>query len=736
MKIGSVRSDLVVVGGGMAGICASIMGAREGCTVSLIERNHFWGGRAGFSQRFPLGNDANKSQVYSRDSGVMDELWHKLFRFNTEGTFIGQSRVLQDWIAKEDRIRCFKNTELESVFLEKGKIRAAVAKNHNLQELNAFHGKYYLDCTGTGKIAELCDIPGEKGVDKKEKLPSKKRFDPPSDYPSCSCFIRIEKGVGNYPFECPDWVKIMWEDNHFTAQVNLMKSLQANLTGEHLLEWEGISNEKNLSPEVISLAAWDYLKNRSSISDVMQSHKLVHISEKALPMPAYRSSGTVRLGLDDLFEGKEWYDSVALGSASIANSFSLLSCNRDELPLSKPFEIPLRAMISNECKNLLLAGSSSSASELTSRTLGHPSCASQMGSALGMIASLCIRKKRLPKTLADKSYMSEISRFFYRRNHASKLDNFEDDDNLACKAKIKASSTLEDCLDLENKVDQIIETKSCRLQFPVTTNMIHRLSVQLLAQDNQIFTVKILEGSGYNKSNPGVCLFSGKTSYVGNIRKLKINCELEIEHRAWHFLELESDDKFKVPLYANGLIGFVLHDQRKKEAGEKRKFFSEFEPILPYSPHPAASPKIEVTPRQQAFLPSNTSNYGIRPNQLPNLWASKPTDFKYPEFLEFEWEELQNISDVEISFDPAYDFIYPSKPASFNQQNFSSLVKDYRIYALGDDGASSLIADIQDNQVALRTHSFEPFYAKGLEIEIISTHGLNRAQIYQVRIYA
>ena len=91
---------------------------------------------------------------------------------------------------------------------------------------------------------------------------------------------------------------------------------------------------------------------------------------------------------------------------------------------------------------------------------------------------------------------------------------------------------------------------------------------------------------------------------------------------------------------------------------------------------------------------------------------------------------------MEISFDPAYDFIYPSKPASFNQQNFSSLVKDYRIYALGDDGASSLIADIQDNQVALRTHSFEPFDAKGLEIEIISTHGLDRAQIYQVRIYA
>ena len=159
-------------------------------------------------------------------------------------------------------------------------------------------------------------------------------------------------------------------------------------------------------PEVISLAAWDYLKNRSPISEVMQNLKMVHISENTLPNLSYRASGEVRLDLNDLIESKEWDDSVALGSGSIPNSFSLLSINRDELPLSKPFEIPLRAMISRECKNLLLTGSSSSASELTSRVLGFPSCSSQMGASLGMVASLSLQKKRLPRTLADKGYIN------------------------------------------------------------------------------------------------------------------------------------------------------------------------------------------------------------------------------------------------------------------------------------------------------------------------------------------
>jgi len=493
MKTSSVRSDIVVVGGGLAGICASITAAREGHTVSLVEKNYFLGGRAGASHRFPLNGNSGRSWVYSRYSGILDELWHQLFKFNAEGTYIGQSRVLQDWIDKEQRIRFFRETEIESVSLEKGRIAVAFAKDHNLQQSIALHGKYYIDCTGTGRISELCGISGEKGVDENEELPSQRKDRPSQGSQSCGCFIRIEKGDDPYPFACPNWVKINWEDNDFSAQINLMKSLESNLLGEHLVEWNGVSNERELDPEMIALAAWDYLKNRSAISDVMQNLKLVHISENNIPSLSFRANGEAMLDLNDLIESKEWDDSVALGTGSIPSSFSLLSTNRDELPLSKPFEIPLRAMISKECKNLLLAGSSSSASELTSRVLGHPSCSSQMGASLGMIASLCLQKKRLPKTLTDKGYIDEVNRLFYRRNHAAKLVAFEDYDNLSLKAKTNASSTLDDWSDIGEEIDQIISTTRCQFQFPVTSDLIENLSVNLQAKDQQVFAVKLFE---------------------------------------------------------------------------------------------------------------------------------------------------------------------------------------------------------------------------------------------------
>ena len=167
-----------------------------------------------------------------RYSGILDELWHQLFKFNSEGTYIGQYRVLQDWIDKEKRIRFFRETELESVSTEKGRIIVAFAKDHNSQKSIALHGKYYIDCTGIGRIGELCGISGEKGVDKNEELPSRRKEQHSLGGQSFGCFIRVEKGDDSYPFACPSWVKINWEDNDFSAQINLMKSLESNLLGE------------------------------------------------------------------------------------------------------------------------------------------------------------------------------------------------------------------------------------------------------------------------------------------------------------------------------------------------------------------------------------------------------------------------------------------------------------------------------------------------------------------------
>ena len=45
------------------------------------------------------------------------------------------------------------------------------------------------------------------------------------------------------------------------------------------------------------------------------------------------------------------------------------------------------------------------------------------------------------------------------------------------------------------------------------------------------------------------------------------------------------------------------------------------------------------------------------------------------------------------------------------------------------------LLEVPDNALPFRTHEFPTISTKAIEIEIISTHGLDRAQVYQVRAY-
>ena len=112
MKLSSERSEIVVIGGGLAGICASLIAARQGRLVCLVEKEPILGGKVGRNHRIPLDEFNSLPQVYQRDSGLINEIWHLLFQRNAEGTFISQARVFYDWLISEKRIKLHLDTEL------------------------------------------------------------------------------------------------------------------------------------------------------------------------------------------------------------------------------------------------------------------------------------------------------------------------------------------------------------------------------------------------------------------------------------------------------------------------------------------------------------------------------------------------------------------------------------------------------------------------------------------------
>ncbi|HWD81319.1 MAG TPA: FAD-dependent oxidoreductase, partial [Kribbella sp.] len=71
-----VQSDLTVVGGGLAGICAAIAAARQGSTVALVQNRPVLGGNSSSEVRvWVCGATAHGVQSFARETGIMGELY-------------------------------------------------------------------------------------------------------------------------------------------------------------------------------------------------------------------------------------------------------------------------------------------------------------------------------------------------------------------------------------------------------------------------------------------------------------------------------------------------------------------------------------------------------------------------------------------------------------------------------------------------------------------------------------
>ena len=65
--------EIVVVGGGMAGLCAAIAAAREGSSVALVHNRPVLGGNASSEIRMHIvGADYHGTRPNARETGILE----------------------------------------------------------------------------------------------------------------------------------------------------------------------------------------------------------------------------------------------------------------------------------------------------------------------------------------------------------------------------------------------------------------------------------------------------------------------------------------------------------------------------------------------------------------------------------------------------------------------------------------------------------------------------------------
>jgi hypothetical protein len=164
----AARADVVIAGGGPAGIGAALAAGREGARVILVERMFSLGG-------IMTAGLMSKIAISPRNRGIAAEFLERLDRY--QGTSYVQSRpeapidpelaklLLDRMVIDEAAVDVRFGSAVSQVVKEGRDIKALIISNIN--GLQAIRAKYFIDCTGDGQAAFLagaaCMIGNEEG---------------------------------------------------------------------------------------------------------------------------------------------------------------------------------------------------------------------------------------------------------------------------------------------------------------------------------------------------------------------------------------------------------------------------------------------------------------------------------------------------------------------------------------------------------------------------------------------
>ena len=151
--------DLVVVGGGLSGVCAAIAAARNGIKVSLIQDRPVLGGNASSEIRmWILGATSHmgNNNRWSREGGVIDEILVENMCRNKEGNAVIFDTILLEKVILEPNIELYLNTCVYEVKKESNNVVKSVkAFCSQTSTEYLISASFFIDASGSSPREDL-----------------------------------------------------------------------------------------------------------------------------------------------------------------------------------------------------------------------------------------------------------------------------------------------------------------------------------------------------------------------------------------------------------------------------------------------------------------------------------------------------------------------------------------------------------------------------------------------------
>jgi len=421
--------DLVVVGGGMAGICTAVSAARQGCEVALIQNRPVLGGnnssevRVGlsgliFQQPYPnLGKlvdevgsvghhtlrEAKQNPESERSKKILeiiDKNPEKKIHNAGPASNYGDEKKLK-MVRSEENIQLFLNTHVFEAESSGGNIISVTGKNICTGKELKFKGKFFADCTGDGAVAYFAGADYRHGRESRSKTGETRAPENPDNLvmgTSVQWYAEKISNSGSFP-ECP-WAIQFTEE---TCQ-QLTKGDWNWETGFYHDQIKDIEFIRDHAFRAV-YGNWSFLKNKSKDKEKYKNYQLSWVAYIGGKRESRRIMGDVILKEQDILNKVIYPDASFTTTWGIDLHYPIPIEGLEEEPfLSEakttridPYPVPYRCLYSRNINNLFMAGRNISVTHVALGTVRVMRTTGMMGEVVGMAASLAKKHNTTPR---------------------------------------------------------------------------------------------------------------------------------------------------------------------------------------------------------------------------------------------------------------------------------------------------------------------------------------------------
>ncbi|WP_428386199.1 FAD-dependent oxidoreductase [Mucisphaera sp.] len=749
-----IDCDLVVVGGGLSGVCAAITAARGGLRVTLMQDRPVLGGNASSEVRlWVLGATAHmeNNNRWAREGGVINELLLENLYRNPEGNPVIVDTVLLDAIRQEPNITLLLNTavyEIKRRNDDNPSIEAVLGFNSQNSTRYIVRAPLFCDASGDGIVGFLSGAAFRMGAEDSSEFDE--RFAPGQTYGELlgHSIYFYTKDVGRpVDFKAP---KYAMSKPHKT--LGRFKRFSTSLNGcqlwwiEHGGRCDTVHDTEQIKWELweVVYGIWNHVKNSGDYPEA-ENLTLEWVGTVPGKRESRRFVGDYILTQNDIVEQCIFDDAVSFGGWSIDlhpsdGVFGHEGRGCDQWHTRGVYSIPYRCLYSHTVPNLFLAGRTISATHVafgSTRVMGTSAYNAQ---AAGLAAAICHEHNCQPRDIASRPGIEQLRLRLARSGQHIPGYTRQDPVDLAQNACVSASTEYT-LARLDSNMESLVLDRARGQWVPLDQGPIPSIEWVADVHRETLLTCRVRKPVKPQSFTPGESIDEVTIQLTpGMAKTVRFDFRAMIGRKGYHLVSLDANDNVSIHLSDDRITGLVAVDHRRTQADTffsgrqvtaEELGFHEIEMWCPDRKWHGRNLAIAFDPPLKPYTAEQVTNGLGRPTATVNAWVADPQDADPS--ITLTWDRPQEIGRVVILFDADWDHSMETVLIEHAERIVPYTVQDARLV----DASGNVVAHLQANHQARVEFKLDaPITSEALTLVVEAVNGPCPAAVFEIMCYS